>query len=807
MKYIRHFSLLFAIIFITGQLSACALLPIGTTENSQSEYPKAEVVFQVTIPESLPEDSKMVLEVQDDVTGLYFISTRFEMAKKDDLNYFIRLPLAISSELKYRYLRSGTAIDYEYNAQDQQVRYRILRVNGPEIVQDYVATWSGRPFSGAQGRILGQAIDKANNAPIPNLLICAGGLQTITASDGSFILDGLQPGVHNLVIYSMDGGYDTFQQGALIADGGTTPVIVFLNKRPTTDVTFTVKIPSDIDNSLPLRFVSTLQNLGSAYADNLSESPGSAANYPQLQKISSDTYSIKLTLPVGAYIKYRYSLGDAFWNSELNSEDKFVVRELIVEKNQKQTDSVETFTAKDSAPVTFTVQAPSSTPSNENVFIQLNPFGWMEPLPMVSSGSNAWHFTIYNPTQLLGPIDYRFCRNGECDIAAEISNATASFKSSAEPQNIAITINSWTSLDAAQAQATIVTDGGPSQTRPGFLTGVELTPEFPSTWSTSIDQGLGAAYSLGGDYVILTPTWNAAQGTLPEIQPNPGSDLLWNDQQNLINHVVLNQQKAILFPVLNYTQSESTFWNQSSKDVAWWNSWYEKYQRFIVNNADLASIMKIPSIILGDPSVIPSMGGGILPDGSTSNAPSDADVRWRQLITDVRARYSGNIVGVAVVDSNQVFAPAWLDSVDTIYVLFSPTLSAAENSSVADIRAQVDQILQEKVHPIAEKYQKPIILGISTPSNVHALEGYTAANPYRISSPKDVIGVETNAELQARVYNAVILSAASTDWINGFFSRGYYPYISLQDASSSIYKKPATDVLWFWFHFLLNKAP
>jgi hypothetical protein len=259
--------------------------------------------------------------------------------------------------------------------------------------------------------------------------------------------------------------------------------------------------------------------------------------------------------------------------------------------------------------------------------------------------------------------------------------------------------------------------------------------------------------------------------------------------------------------VLSYAQSYEVFWNQGSKNAAWWNSWYEKYQRFIVNNADLANIMKIPSIILGDPSVIPSMGGGILPDGSNSNAPGDADVRWRQLITDVRARYSGNIIGVAVIDSQQAFVPAWLDSVDAIYVLFSPALTASENSSVAEIRTQVDELLEEKVHPIAEKYQKPIILGVSTPSNVHAFEGYTTTNPYRISAPKDMIGIETNAEMQARVYNAVMLSAASSDWISGIFSRGYYPYVNLQDVSSSIYKKPAADVLWFWFHFLLNKTP
>ncbi len=807
MKYTRLFTVFLTFIIIIGQISACAFLS-PTPTNNQSEYPRAEVVFQVTLPGPLPEDSRMILEVLDDVTGLYFNSSRFEMAKKDDLNYFIRLPLAISSEVKYRYLRIGVSADYEFNSQNQQVRYRILRVNEPEIVQDFVATWMGQAFTGPQGRILGQAIDKANNAPIPNLLICAGGLQTITASDGSFILEGLKPGVHNLVIYSMDGSYETFQQGALIADGGTTPVVVFLNKRPTTEATFIVKIPSEVDKTIPLRFISNLQDFGNSYADLSSGSSGSAANYPIMQKMSSGSYSLKLKLPVGAYFRYKYSLGDGFWNSELDNTGKFVVREMIVEQNQTRTENVEAFTANGIAPITFSLQTPPTTPKNETVYLQLNPFGWMEPIPMVSSGENSWHYTIYNPLHLLGSIDYRFCRNGQCGIENGVmTTQTTPIKASNSPRDISAVISSWNSLDGVTSQPSIVTEGGPAQPRPDWLTGVEVAPDIPANWESTIDLGLSTASSLGGDFVILTPTWSASQGTLPLLQPTPGRDLLWNDLQKMVNHVSLNKQKTILFPLINYTQSSEIFWGQSKQSTAWWNSWYEKYQRFILHNADLGQIMAVPSIILGDPSVIPSMSGGILPDGNQSSAPADADDRWRQLVTDVRSRYSGGIIGVTIINSNKEYIPAWLDSVDAVYVLFSPSLEGNENSSVAEIRGQVDKLLNEKVKPIADKYQKPVFLGISVPSSSQAFDGYAYSKPYRISSPDEVAGSGANLQVQSSVYNAVILSAASTSWITGFFSRGYYPYVSMQDASSSIYKKPAADVLWFWYHFLLNKAP
>jgi hypothetical protein len=43
------------------------------------------------------------------------------------------------------------------------------------------------------------------------------------------------------------------------------------------------------------------------------------------------------------------------------------------------------------------------------------------------------------------------------------------------------------------------------------------------------------------------------------------------------NHIVLNKQATILYPIINYTQSYEEFWDSSSKDAAWWNAWYEKY--------------------------------------------------------------------------------------------------------------------------------------------------------------------------------------------------------------------------------------
>jgi len=806
-KITRQICLSVVIGIIFSQIAACSVLAgFNTNRNSNESQQLAEVLFRVAVKDPLPADAKLTLEILDDVTGLYFNSSRFEMGQDDNYNYSIRIPLKISSEIKYRYVREAAGSDYEYDTQQQQVRFRILRVDGPQIVEDIITTWMDKPYTGPVGRITGQAIDKSSNAPIPNLLITAGGMQTISASDGSFLLTGLVPGVHNLVIYSMDGAYETFQQGALIAEGASTPVQVYLNKRATTEVTFEVSLPSGIDETMPLRFISNLNNLGNAYADLSAGSAASSVNYPVLEKTSRGHYSIKLEIPVGFYLRYKYSLGDGFWNSELTSEGKFVVRDLLVYENATIRDSVNTFTASGYEPVKIIAKTPDSTPIQETVFIQFNPFGWMEPIPMVLSSTGQWEFTVYSPLQFLGTVEYRFCRNGQCEIAAENTTEVRNFLPSSTAQTLKSTVITWHGLDDNSIDSSKLLSLESVQPRPDFIAGIELSPVYLPDWRSSIDEGLTFSSGIGSDWVILSPTWTATQKTVPEIEVLPGKDLLWTELMTQVSHVTMSEQTTILFPVINYTQDPDKFWSDESRSETWWLTWYDQYQRFLFHNADLAQIMGVEALIIGDPSIIPSINVQEVAEG-VSVAPAEyATERWDSLISGIRDRFSGQLIGVVSVSADYVLIPAWLDKVDMVYVLLSPSLENLDGS-VSEIKLQFDSILDETVSPIAQEFDKPVIVGVSYASNEQGGNGYLLSNPYQQLTPDDALGVESAPELQAKIYSAAILSASSHDWISGFISRGYYPFVELQDASSSIYRKPASEILWFWFHYLLNKSP
>jgi hypothetical protein len=779
-------------------ITACAS-PRGT-ESSQ-RYGQAEVLFRVTLPQALPDGTSLGIEVVDDVTGLAFNPLRYEMTQQDDTNYFVKLPLTIGSVLKYRYIRLAATNAIEYSPQGTEIRFRLADITGPEIIQDSVAAWADTPYTSQIGRVRGQFIDQSNNAPIPNLLVSAQGIQTVTASDGTFTIEGLTLGTHNLVAYSMDGIYETFQQGVTVSQESTTPVFINLIKRDIVSVTFVVETPTDFDPSMPLRFASNLQTLGNAYADLGAGSTTLATDLPELTKVKDGRYSITLDLPEGFDLRYKYTLGDGLWNSELLSNGGFVVRQLIVSKTERSiTDSVSTFNSPDLMPVTITVTTPSITPSSDSISLQLNPFGWFEPIPMVKTGANTWSYTLYSPLHLLGAVDYRFCRNLLCDLSTSITSSSTVFTPSTTAQTISTNINGWTNL-GDPVTTDVMTEGGGLSPRPTFIAGFEITSSSASSDDELMDATFTAIADEAANVVIIPTTWAATRNSPPYLEPLPGSDPTWTEMQDTIIRAKQQGLQVILFPQLTFPEGASAYWANAKRDEGWWITWYENYHRYLMQVSDWAYLNGVDGIILGDPAVTPSYGNGRLADGSLSNAPVDSDAQWRQLVKDIRAKFSGMVIGAMAYPSSQTSNPAWLDSVDQIYILYSPTLSQPTSGNVADLVTVIRQDLESNLYPKVQGFAKGIIIGLNYPSAANAYSGCTDAlgnclNNWS-SSQVDLVS-------QSQIYNAAIVAAAREPWIDGFVSRNYQGAVYVQDTSGSIYQKPAFYVLWFWYHYILN---
>jgi hypothetical protein len=261
----RRFSLFSLFIILALALGSCNLpLPNSSPIPSSNQQPGDDlsiatplpplpetlVSFRVQAPVNTPSGEAVYLSILDEVTGLALNTEVHAMTGGEDQtqdsgpSYVITLPFKIGSVIKYRYERQAGSIRVaEHLSDGSPVRYRMYYVQGQGTVEDVISRWTDTAYESSRGRIRGEAKDAETGQPIPNLLVSAGGAQAITTSDGGFLLEGLPPGVHNLVAYALDGSYQTFQQGARVAADSTTPASLSMRSVEFVKAVFVTSLP------------------------------------------------------------------------------------------------------------------------------------------------------------------------------------------------------------------------------------------------------------------------------------------------------------------------------------------------------------------------------------------------------------------------------------------------------------------------------------------------------------------------------------------------------------------------------------
>lgn len=786
----------------------------GATATPQ---PLAEVTFSIDLPAPLGPGEQLKLAVLDEVTGLALNPLPYSPEPVSDVRYLFKLPVPLGSVIKYRYIRVGASTVQEDTSLGQIVRYRMAYAGGPVAVEDRIASWSDQPFNGPTGRINGTVTNTQTGAAIPNALVLAGGVSTLTDSLGQYALEGLPPGTHNLVVYPLDGGFQPFQQGAAVAQDQTTTAPITVNSQPLVQVTFVVNVPQNTVVGAPVRLAGNLLQLGNSYADLSGGLSGVAARMPTLAQTSDGRYSLTLQLPAGADIRYKYTLGDGFWNAEHNNDGGFVVRQLIVPNvDTVINDTVETWQAGPSAPITFEVTVPGNTPANDIVYIQFNPYGWTEPIPMWPVGNNKWVYKLFSPLNMLGSFGYRYCRNGQCGAADDVATAgpTGSGRNvstSLVSETIIDSVRGWTWWPESEPVTIVAV---PVTARQGaFWAGIEFQRAYHPGWQPLYPQAMQNAQALGSNFVVVTPTWTASRATPLVFAPTPGQDPLWADAQQAIQYARALNLNVAVFATPRLQPSQADFWGQATRSAAWWDAWFARYRAFAIYHADLAAQSGAQALILGGAEVLPALPGGTLPDGSSSALPADAEARWRAILADVRARFGGQVLWAVPYDNTLPPAPAFADQVDAIYLLWSPPLAAnAAGATVDAMTAEAGRRMDEQLLPFLAAIRKPVVVAINYPSAGNAAAGCVPApgggcldwaalaRPY-----PDVQSATLDLAGQANLYQAVLQAVNQREWISGVVSRGYYPPASLMDKSTSVHGKMTADLLWYWFPRLLGK--
>jgi hypothetical protein len=830
----RHVSWIYQtlILLVTlCMLSACTFSATPSpTQQSSTQPPSLTtpqetiITFRLTLNQPLPPGESVALTLLDEVSGLAFNPFDYVMTAEDATHYSVLIPFEMGTVLKYRYTRHGISNVIEHLPNGEPVRYRLYHVEGPGMVQDTLSRWTDTQFVGKTGRITGKITEFTSGQPIPNLLIASGGAQVFTNADGSYLIEGLPEGTHNLVAYALDGMYHIYQQGATIAADSTTPASFNLYRSETIPVIFTLTVPESTPSEAPLRLAGNLLQLGNTFADLSGGVSTIASRMPVLSRLPDGRFATTVNLPVGAYIEYKYTLGDGLWNAEHSSDGSLITRHFTVPGSSIQlTDTVSNWGTLKVAPIRFDVAVPVYTPANEGVSIQFNPgFGWLEPLPMWSAlnaqGQPIWRFILLSPLEILGTIQYRICRAEQCGIADDRNTQGANplgniVNTGALPQTIVYSVSEWVWYPGAPQQASIPNVEILPRT-PGFIAGICFDPSYHPSWGSHVFDAIAMVNNLGANWLILQPSWSLTRMDPPILEILPAQDILLPDLISYITRASSDGLNVGLYPSPRFPVHPDQWWYEAPRDFSWWVVWFDHYTQFILHHAELASQYNIGSLIIGGDWITPALPGGVVTDGNPSGVPADADSRWRNLISEIRDRYHGTLIWALSYPEGVQNAPPFISEVDKIILHWSAPLSEGENPSVTELSTEVARIFDNDIFPFSEAINMPIILAIEYPSANGSAAGCIPVNEDTClpvdglsTSNPDLDLVALDLQEQANLYNAVFMAVNERPWINGVISMGFYPPAPLQDPSISVFGKPASGVLWYWFPRFLGSQP
>ena len=823
----RQILFFIVILALTSQACAISLLewpifptPGGTTNPptgpSPTPPPRAQMTFTVRLPEPLLANEILALSVLDEVTGLSLNAVDYQLTAVDTITYSVTLAIPDKAIIKYRYLRRGSSSIVEDTNTDDTIRYRLVLVNGPTQIVDTVSSWSDKPVNTVSGNIFGTVLNTDTGAPVPDIMVTAGGVQAQTDSAGRFQLTGLRGGAHNLVAYALDGMYQTFQQGANVAENQGTPVEVRMRPAQLVNVIFTVSVPQNTQRGVPLRLAGNLLQLGNTFSDLRGGLSTVADRMPVLTPLPDGRYSVSLFLPAGADVEYKYTLGDGFWNSEFTSDGRYLTRHIIVpQQNISLDDTVQSWQAGPNAPILFEVTVPQDTPSGDIVYIQFNPYGWTPPIPMWSTGNNRWSYKLFGPLNILGSFGYRYCRNAQCDSADDTQTAGPNARGrtvspSIAPQDIVETVAQWAWNQKAGSAALVATNI-PSRGA-SFMAGVEFQSYYDPNVPTFNGQALQNIQAIGSNWVIFTPSWGYSSTNPLTFVERPGRDAFWADSTASVAQARAINLNVALFPHPRFATNANDFWKAAPRDAGWWNNWFDHYRAFAVHYADMAAVSGAQALIIGGDWIAPTLPDGKLADGSPSGVPTDAEARWKNVIAEVRQHFRGTLLFALPYDNSVIQPPInVLKDADGIYLLWSAKISDQVNPNKADMTTEAGRLLDNNVAPVQVQVNKPFIIALSYPSSTSSATGCIPSGSgscldwTALSRPNaDITTVNLDMQQQVDIYDAMFNAINGRTWVNGFVSRGYFSPVALLDKSASIHGKPAADLLWYWFPRLLG---
>lgn len=798
------------VLIFTSLFVGCSLTPGSKPPDSQIfgaitelPTPPVEIQFILELPQPLSDGDQVFLEILDEVTGLPYNKQNHSLSRIDNQRFSTTLSIPAGSVIKYRYIKTGQTITPEAKQGGEPVRYRLFYAGGNEKVTDLLQAWHGDSINSDTGTLIGTIREQTTNLPIPDILVSAGGQLTFADANGKFALDGLSPGIHNVLFYAIDGQYKTYQQGASISTGLTTPAEVNLVPMSPVNITFNITAPNDAIGA-PIYLAGNLAQLGNTFTDLTGSMSIKPKRMPMLTMKDDGTYTISLQLYAESDLRFKFTLGDGYWNSEKQPDGKFVIRQLIVPNQDIAINlDIASWRTPGIEPVTFQIAIPFETAPQDEKFIQFKTTDWTESIPLWPLGNGNYLYILFSPLSASSPIMYQFCRNEECQNAR---NATAVMTEaqvvpSTTPQTVTATLDTWENwqpYDQTYDTGSAFVPGKSSN----YSTIIELTPEMNPSWMDFASAGFSRIAEISGKTVVFTPQW-FVNSESPILHPKIGATPFHYELTAMLNTSQTLGLERGLFPQMGPGNLIESYWGSGPYSEAWWNSWFDSYQQFILNYAKIAEQTGTEQLILGGKSVLPAFSGGIYLDGTESDVPDASEGQWLALIADIRAEYNGDLIWGTNAHQDMDPLPNFIDKFDGIYISIDSPLAAGNSASFEEIAEGFTSVIDSLIFEIHRSTLKPITLALAYPAIDGAAQGCVLFGSHCYTDglflADEIASYPTDLEEQALIYEAILPVIASRDWITGLSIRGYEPTVISQDGTSSIAGKPAMDVIRYWY--------
>lgn len=803
-----------ALLICVTVLAACGTNQNGTNDSrSASTHPDVLASFFVELPEPLPDGSQLSIEWIDQLNSLQLSPNYQLMEKVDERHYQLDVPSKKGALLQYRYVLKNGSNMVEIAPDGNILPSRFFYITEHTQIQDSILGFTLGEKNFAKGRLAGILQIKDSGQAAVDAIVTTAGLSTTTAIDGKFKLEGVPVGVRNVTIFSPSGAFEPFEQQAIIEENNVTPMEVVLSPRDLVNVTFIVKVPANTPPDANIQLFGNISTLGDSFAGLFGGTSLVQKWGITLSKQSGRQYLAVVQLPIDTDLHYMYSSGDTFWNGEINPAGQPIRHSIFIDRQDMIVeDSIASWMTPNYGPVTFKFFPPLGTPESDDIQIQFNTFGWMDPIKMRPVEDGSYVFQLFNPLNFSAPVDYRFCRSQMCGTIDPGTGMeqVLSFEANSDEQILQTVASQWSSWSPL-TNPTVVTTEISNPRESDFRAAVELTDEYRPPWTPNLERSLENITGVNANAVIIPVTWSFRMTEPVWLSPKSSTDIPISEIQKVASLAHQKGLRVYLMAQTRYTLSADDFWRSFPRGQTGWDQWFESISDFYRSAALLASNIKANGLILGDESVSEVMGGSVTSADVLTSFPENGFQRWENIFAEVNTAYSGETW--VALNYSDLFSENSipLDQLTGIYLLNLGRIADTQGD-VKTYSERIAEKLDNDLYPLVEYLKKKIWIGLDVPSIDGAYFGCVNLSGNCVSSrilnfpfpPQP--GLTISLQEQANLYNAAIPEINRRDWIDGISTRRFLSVGSMHDQSSSIRGKPASDIIWYWYGSMTGKT-